>query len=438
MAQAIAGGSDRYGQLENIDQAFHDFMTRYNKKYETDEQYQVAKAAFARNVREIEELRANDSQDLIMDLPPSIDWEAAGALAPVRNQKACGACYAINAAIVMESRFKIQTKITKVVPFSVQQIVDCSGPNENNLSYPYKAKAGRCKTSITNDPKEQCLKSGDIASIPIVPAANEALMMQAVATGPVTVRLWEHARLEAKNVFVQLRSQELWSRSRKSYGNYRGLQHFLEGEFGEFKISKYWKILNTWGESWGLRGFAYIERTGNEPVTIWFYTGQSLDGLTQEGELGYNVVYRGMASEPPQRHTLLLRTSRLEDLLEQEDPSKDFIRDLRVCEIAKLFALRGCWGEIDDNEKYEELRAALGTSLIFGSPRYIDSITLEGKVVEGTEVWVDAARCNRRYARQVPVIQLRERVKKLKIDSDVLEGLLMRLEFHKKRGRPPV
>ncbi|EER11344.1 hypothetical protein Pmar_PMAR009365, partial [Perkinsus marinus ATCC 50983] len=144
-----------------------------------------------------------------------------------------------------------------------------------------------------------------------------------------------------------------------------------------------------------------------------------------------------MASEPPLRHTLLLGTSKLKALLEQEDPFKYFIRDLRVCEIVKLFALLRRWGEIDDNEKYEELRAALGTSFIFGSPRYIDSITLEGKVVEGTKVWVDAARFNRRYARQVPVIQLRERVKKLKIDSDVLEGLLMRLEFPKKRGRPP-
>mmetsp|Transcript_7686 Transcript_7686/g.7595 ORF Transcript_7686/g.7595 Transcript_7686/m.7595 type:complete len:90 (+) Transcript_7686:220-489(+) len=28
---------------------------------------------------------------------------------------------------------------------------------------------------------------------------------------------------------------------------------------------RYWKILNSWGKNWGVRGFAYIERTGNEP-----------------------------------------------------------------------------------------------------------------------------------------------------------------------------
>ncbi|EER20607.1 hypothetical protein Pmar_PMAR003884, partial [Perkinsus marinus ATCC 50983] len=59
MAQTIARGSGRDDQLVDIDQAFQDFMRDYSKKYETDEQYQVAKAAFSQSVREIEELRAN-------------------------------------------------------------------------------------------------------------------------------------------------------------------------------------------------------------------------------------------------------------------------------------------------------------------------------------------------------------------------------------------
>ncbi|EER14373.1 cathepsin L, putative [Perkinsus marinus ATCC 50983] len=315
MAQAIAGGSDRYGQLKNIDQAFHDFMTRYNKKYETDEQYQIAKAAFAGNMREIEELRANDdithevglnehadlppevfdrvfqcagdpqsrgnlrsanatdSQDLIMDLPPSIDWEAAGALAPVRNQKACGSCYAMGAIAVMESRFKIQTGITKVVPFSVQQIVDSAAieahPSGSYLyaehdgivrerSYPYKAKVGNCKKSITTDPKKQCLRPYDIHSFSVVPEADEALMMQAVATGPVAVRLYGRA--------PSFRHYTGGIITTKSCG-VAPVSHTVTivGYNTSSKGVRYWKILNSWGKNWGVRGFAYIERTGNEP-----------------------------------------------------------------------------------------------------------------------------------------------------------------------------
>ncbi|EER01125.1 Viral cathepsin, putative, partial [Perkinsus marinus ATCC 50983] len=161
MAQTIARGSGREYQLENIDQAFQSFMREYNKKYETDEQYQVAKAAFAESMREIEELRANGDithevglneyadvpsgvfdkafqcatdpqfeenlrsvtatypQDEIEAPPPSVDWEAAGALAPVREQSTrlnrCGSCYAIAAIVALESRFKIQTGIAKVI-----------------------------------------------------------------------------------------------------------------------------------------------------------------------------------------------------------------------------------------------------------------------------------------------------------------------------------
>ncbi|EER05615.1 cathepsin L, putative [Perkinsus marinus ATCC 50983] len=321
MAQAIAGGSDRNGQLKNIDQAFHDFMTRYNKKYKTDEQYQVAKAAFAGNMREIEELRANDDithevglneyadlppevfdtefqcagdpqskrnlrsvnatylQDLIMDPPPSIDWEAAGALAPVRDSKNCGACYAIVASIVMESRFKIHTGITEVVPFSVQQIVDCSRSFGNkgcdggsagrsylyaekygivrDRSYPYMGKAGKCK-KITKDTKEQCLKPADIISTPTIPAANEALVMQALTTGPVPAKVYAQAPsfkhyaggiITVKSCGVAPASHTVT----------------IVGYNTSSNGVRYWKILNGWGKNWGLKGFAYIERTGNEP-----------------------------------------------------------------------------------------------------------------------------------------------------------------------------
>ncbi|EER10273.1 conserved hypothetical protein, partial [Perkinsus marinus ATCC 50983] len=60
-------------------------------------------------------------------------------------------------------------------------------------SYPYEAEVGMCKYSVTEDPNLQCLKDGDIYGVVDVPAANEGRMMEAVATGPVTVILYGSA-----------------------------------------------------------------------------------------------------------------------------------------------------------------------------------------------------------------------------------------------------
>ncbi|KAF4667396.1 hypothetical protein FOL47_003606 [Perkinsus chesapeaki] len=201
--------------VQDTELAFKEFIRKYNKVYNSPEEYNTAMSAFAESMRDIEELKAdnnithevglneysdlpkgddeisdcgasrvllehssNDTSSenirLLVDLPDSVDWSAAGALAPVRTQvirsRDCGCCYAIAATAVMESRFKIQAKLPRVVPMSVQQIVDCSGPQGNHgcsggqpgyaykyarmhgmtkaSYYPYKAKTGACKTSI--------------------------------------------------------------------------------------------------------------------------------------------------------------------------------------------------------------------------------------------------------------------------------------------------
>ncbi|KAF4679308.1 hypothetical protein FOZ60_015216 [Perkinsus olseni] len=115
----------------------------------------------------------------LSDLPESVDWVAAGAVGPVRNQLNCGCCYAIQAATMAEGRFQIKTGIKPLIPFSVQQIVDCSKSAGNNgckggnlvdtwvyvqnqgivkeSAYPYTAKDGKCKVSVVTSPANQCL-----------------------------------------------------------------------------------------------------------------------------------------------------------------------------------------------------------------------------------------------------------------------------------------
>ncbi|KAF4735427.1 hypothetical protein FOZ62_028256, partial [Perkinsus olseni] len=325
MAQGVVVEPNTTNQTQQpgeIEQAFQEFIREYGKRYTTSKQYHMAKDAFAENLRTIASLRAsgdvthevglNEYADVPRDVfnkavrcvrdpeprrlanstftrrvtatpPPSVDWEAAGALAPVRKQRTllnkCGSCYAMATAVVLESRFKLATGINKVVPFSVQQIVDCSqnfgndgcdgGEVEDSISYtdangivkassyPYKAKAGTCKTSITSNPTKQCVRPNQFLST-LVPPKDEAAMISEVAKGPVAVVLYAGAP-----AFKFYKSGIITGKTcGVSSGN-----HFVTivGYGTSPAGTPYWKIMNSWGKSWGLKGFAYIERTGNQP-----------------------------------------------------------------------------------------------------------------------------------------------------------------------------
>ena len=44
--------------------------------------------------------------------PPSIDWDALGKVTPVKNQLACGSCWAFATTAMLESRYAIVTNTT--------------------------------------------------------------------------------------------------------------------------------------------------------------------------------------------------------------------------------------------------------------------------------------------------------------------------------------
>ncbi|KAF4672600.1 hypothetical protein FOL47_000351 [Perkinsus chesapeaki] len=248
--------------IPDIESSFKEFIVKYEKVYKSPKEYDIAKEAFAESMREVMQLRSrsdiehevdiNEFSDMPQDVfnevmkyledgdnsgdsASSIDWDKAGALGPVRNQATflnnCGSCYAIGSAAVMESRFKIQTGISKVVPFSVQQIVDCSKSYRNDgctsgepafsymyaqyegmvreSSYPYKAKEGTCKTSITTDPAKQCLRKKDIDRVFTVTQLSEAKMMKALASGPVTASLYGSSKALQKYKSGIIKEREL-------------------------------------------------------------------------------------------------------------------------------------------------------------------------------------------------------------------------------------
>mmetsp|Transcript_24667 Transcript_24667/g.21831 ORF Transcript_24667/g.21831 Transcript_24667/m.21831 type:complete len:193 (+) Transcript_24667:586-1164(+) len=97
-------------------------------------------------------------------LPSEVDWRTKGAITNVKNQGACGSCWAFAAAASLESLYQINGG--ELTSFSPQQLVDCASECsgcggcsnlynaleytskngiESEIDYPYTTSDGSCK-----------------------------------------------------------------------------------------------------------------------------------------------------------------------------------------------------------------------------------------------------------------------------------------------------
>ena len=109
-----------------ITRLFQSYLT--NKKIKTSEEFMsfVNKGLLSREQSFVSELTASKHEIFkrqASSIPSSIDWRDQGIVTPVKDQGACGSCWAFSTLGPVESAYAKATGVLK--DFSAQQLVDC-------------------------------------------------------------------------------------------------------------------------------------------------------------------------------------------------------------------------------------------------------------------------------------------------------------------------
>jgi C1A family cysteine protease len=283
---------------------FVDFIATFNKTYTTLREYYTRAAIFESNLKYIHShnsdvnkpytLSVNEYADMSWNefktkyvgnvpyvgvprrvavastqLPPSlpthVDWRQTNKVSPIKNQRACGSCWAFSAISSIETNHAILNGT--LVALSEQQLVDCSTENSGcngglmdlafqyaeshsicaENEYPYEAYDGKCKP---------CGGIINVKSIVDIPAGDEDAMKEAVSRGAISVAI------EADKMDFQFYSAGVFNS--KTCGT--NLDHGVSviGYGVDADRGDYWIVRNSWGDSWGEKGYIRLARGVNQ------------------------------------------------------------------------------------------------------------------------------------------------------------------------------
>ena len=287
-----------YATSEEETMRFNIFVENQRLVDEHNEEYKAGRSTFELGMNQFgdmtnEEFRAqmngfrlpsiNDSEPRPIfqvpnnvNIPDAVDWRDKGYVTGVKDQKQCGSCWAFSATGSLEGQhFR---KEGKLVSLSEQNLVDCSKAQGNQgcnggwmdyafqyvkvnkgldteQSYPYEARDGKCRFNAAN------VGATDTGFTDIKKGQESDLEAAIATVGPISVAI------DASRPSFQMYKSGVYNEPRCSSSQ---LDHgVLAVGYGTTKDGvKYYIVKNSWGLSWGDKGYLLMSREKNNQCGI--------------------------------------------------------------------------------------------------------------------------------------------------------------------------
>ena len=192
----------------------------------------------------------------------SVDWANSGKVQRVKNQAQCGSCWAFSTVGSIESAYAISGK--PMPDLSEQELVDCAGGDYGNMGcngglmpwaftyildngvhsetkYPYKGVDGTCSTKSLDKP------AYGISSCKMI-GANTDSLTKALETQPVSVAFYVNTSFQMYTGGVY---NPWFCLGQPNHA-------VLAVGFDTTASTPFYKVKNSWGSSWGEKGYFRI------------------------------------------------------------------------------------------------------------------------------------------------------------------------------------